>query len=243
MAYVKKDLHKSHRMHHSMSREAETLEMLSCKSTAYTKATLLKFNHIVNRSASSSNNIDERLKSKEDPWEVLASLEESANVKKSVGRREELEMADKFKQRVIHGFEREGRAFMKQWILKLSKKNQIQGNYVIDYMTTMKTLDGAFNNMKASDCEMRMQEIVKGVETSYSENNRCLARLSEVEGNIIEIKGKYDRAKERLITDLEKISSLNSKKQMDEETKVIIQNMMNKDIVRYTLTDEAKTRK
>lgn len=119
---------------------------------------------------------------------------------------------------------------MKQWILKLSKKNQLQGDYILEYMNKMRVLDEAFNTMKASDCEVRMNELVKGVETSYNENNRCLARLSEVEGGIIEVKGKFDRAKEDLVSDLEKVSALNSKRQMDEETRAMIDRMMNKNI-------------
>ena len=233
MAFVKKDLHKSHRLHQSMNRDAETLSMLSQNSTMYTKTTLLKFNHIVKRSTSASQNLDERLKTKEDPWEVLATLQESVNTRKTLGKREELEMADKFKQRIIHGFEREGRAFMKQWILKLSKKNEFQAKYILEYMNKMKILDDAFNTMKSSDCEVRMDELVKGVETSYNENNRCLARLSEVEGSIIQVKGRYDRSKDELVADLERISSMNSKRQIDEETKAMIEKLMDRSMKRY----------
>lgn len=238
MSYIKNELVKSNRMHSSLSRGVDTLEMLIDKSHTYARTNLMKFNNIVQRSGSANDNLDERIKVKKDPAELLATMQES--LAKRSGRREELEMADKFKQRIVLGFERAGRAYMKEWIIKMSKKNEKQGKQIMTYMNKMHKIDNAFTTMKSSDCEIRIEELIKAVESSYNENNRCLARLSEIEGGIIETEGKHDRAQTSLVADLERISMLNNTKQVDEETRLRIEGMLDDDTKKYMSNNTEK---
>lgn len=229
MAYVKKDLHKSHRMHSNLSMEVDTLAMITQKCHTYARGNLMKFNHILTRSVSANQSMDERMKVKKDPAEILAELEASVIRRNPKTRREELEMADKFKQRVLHNFEREGRAYMKDWIIRFSKKNEKQGQQVMDYMAKMNNIDNAFNTMKNSEREERIDELVKAVIKSYNENNKCQARLADIEGDMIQIEGKHNREQAELVNDLERISLLNSKRQVDEETRLRIEGLLRDD--------------
>lgn len=229
MSYVKKELGKGNKLHHSLREEADTLAMITSKCHTYARSNLMKFNHIVTRSVSANQSMDERMKVKRDPVEILAELQASVTRRDPKSKREELEMADKFKQRVLHNFEREGRAYMKEWILKFIRKNEKHGDQVLEYMTRLNQIDNAFNTMKNIEREVRISELVKAVETSYNENNKCQARLADVQGEIIQIQGKHDRAQAELVSDLERISKLNSERQVDEETKLRIETLLRDD--------------
>lgn len=186
----------------------------------------MKFNHLVQRSAKTAESMDEHIKQKQDPHEIINDLQTMIQTSKRSGRREEIELADKFKQRVVHEFEREGRQYSKAWITKVTHANSVHGNNIIEYIKRLKEIDGAFNQMKAKDCEMDIEELVTSVKTSYRKNNDCIATLSGVEGNIIELQGKVDRERNALVADLERISRLNNQRQTDEETKLRIQNLI-----------------
>lgn len=186
----------------------------------------MKFNHLVQRNAQTADPMEEQLKQKQDPHEILSDLEGLIHSTKRTGRREEIELADKFKQRVIHDFEREGRKYSKEWITRVTHANSLQGANVIGYTRRMKEIDQAFNKMKTRDCEMDIGELVAAVQTSYNQNNDCIARLAGVDGQIIECQGKIDRERAELVADLERISRLNSLRQADEETRLRVENLI-----------------
>ena len=230
MNYVNKDLNKARSLHQSLRREVETLTLLTNKSEYYASTPLLletnlmKFNHLVERNAKTADPMDEQIKQKQDPFEVLSDLEGIIHSTKRSGRREEIQLADKFKQRIIHDFEREGRQYSKAWITRFSHANTFQGNGIIEYIKRMKEIDLAFDRMKKTDCEMDIEELVKAVKTSYTKNNDCIAQLSGVEGQIIEIEGKLAKENRERNANLERMSQLNSERQTDAETKLRIEN-------------------
>lgn len=232
MTYVRKDLNKAKSLHQSLRREVDTLCLLTNKSEHYTSTLkllgnhLMKFNHIVQRNAKTADPIEEQLKQKQDPHEIISDLESIIQTSKKTGRREEIEMADKFKQRIILDFEREGRQYSKVWITKMTHANEHQGYNIIEYTKRMKEIDSAFNRMKQRDCEMDIKELVSSVQTSYNQNNECIASLSTIEGRMIETQGRIDRERAELVSDLERISKLNSQRQTDEETKLRIENLI-----------------
>ena len=170
--------------------------------------------------------MDDHIKQKQDPHEIINDLQTLIQTSKRSGRREEIELADKFKQRVVYEFEREGRQYSKAWITKFSHTNSVHGNNIIEYIKRIKDIDGGFNRMKAKDCQMDIEELVKSVKTSFRKNNECTATLSGVEGQMIELQGKVDRERAALVADLERISRLNNQRQTDEETKLRIQNLI-----------------
>lgn len=170
--------------------------------------------------------MEEQLKQKQDPLEILNDLQDLVQSTKRTGRREEIELADRFKQKVIHEFERDGRQYSRAWITKMTHANNTQGNIIIEYTKRMKEIDAAFNRMKNKDCEMDIAELVNGVHTSYNQNNECIAMLSEIDGQNIETKGKIDRDRASLVADLERISRLNNQRQTDDESKLRIQNLI-----------------
>lgn len=186
----------------------------------------MKFNHVVNRSNKPLDPMEEQLMQKQDPHEILNDIENLASNTRRSGKREELELADKFKQRVLHDFERDGRKYSKEWIVKMTNGNGQLGGNVIQYTRRMREIDDAFTRMKNKDCEMDIEEMVTAVTTSYNQNNDCLAKLSIIEGQMIELSGKIEKDRNELVGNLERISKLNNQRQLDDETKLRIENLI-----------------
>jgi hypothetical protein len=186
----------------------------------------MKFNNMVQRKAKTADPLRDQLEQKQDPLEIVNDLEALIHTTKRRSRRDEIDLADNFKQRVLYEFERDGRKFSKAWVAKMITSNMVRGSNIIEYTRRMKEIDGSFNQMKGKDCEMDIDELVSAVETSYNKNNECIAKLSGIEGETIELQGKINIERAKLVANLEKIAKLNNSKQTDEDTKLRINNLI-----------------